>query len=123
VPITTDQANYNGNAPYKSNLTGKYLEKTVSVKELNAANPWGLRHMSGNVWEWVQDYYHKNPEKSLDRRDPMGLSKGADTFGYERVVRGCGWYNGVDYCRSADRGSHSASHPDNSIGFRLVRTL
>lgn len=49
--IDADQANYNynDNSNYCGAMPGVNRNGTVPVDELNAANPWGLRHMTGNV--------------------------------------------------------------------------
>jgi len=56
--ISTRQANYDGNYTYGSGREGVYRGKTVPVGDLDAANRWGLRHMHGNVYEWVEDCWH-----------------------------------------------------------------
>ncbi len=56
------------------------------------ANPFGLHDMSGNNWEWVQDYASADWYAQQVRRpespvvDPQGPSSG-----HERVLRGGGW--------------------------------
>jgi formylglycine-generating enzyme required for sulfatase activity len=115
--ITTDQANYNGNYPYNNNAKGVYRKKTVSVKELDAANPWGLMHMSGNVWEWNQDRYNENYDLS-NTVDPMGATSGSDC-----VIRGGSWYINAQYVRSAYRYRGVVGSRNDLVGFRVVRTL
>ena len=39
--ITTGQANYDGNYPYKNNAKGTFLQRTTAVGSF-APNPWGL---------------------------------------------------------------------------------
>ena len=79
-----------------------------------APNAWGLYDMSGNVYEWCQDWLG-NYGSSVET-DPTGPSSGSD-----RVVRGGSWLNAsARDCRSADRNGR----PDNTlsrIGFRLTR--
>ena len=82
--------------------------------ETRMANPYGLRNMHGNVWEWVQDYWTRELPGG---RDPLVVS------GSSRVIRGGSWGSGVWYLRSANR---SAGYPDgrsDNLGFRLVRNL
>jgi len=119
--LTTEQANYNGNYPYRNNPRGKYLGKTMPVGSY-PPNAWGLYDMHGNVWEWCMDWYGK---KYYDECKNKGIVKnlaGPET-GLCRVLRGGSWYGGGRRCRSAYRAYYG---PDrrfnrfNRIGFRLV---
>ena len=60
-------------------------------------NELGLYNMSGNVWEWCQDWYSNYG--STAQTDPRGTATG-----YERVVRGGGWNNTPSDCRVSRRG-------------------
>jgi formylglycine-generating enzyme required for sulfatase activity len=79
------------------------------------ANAWGLYDMSGNLWEWCNDWYGSYPTNSVT--DPGGASSGSD-----RVVRGGRWGSYARYCRSAERGTSSPGNRNLSIGLRLSRT-
>jgi len=80
-------------------------------------NGFGLHDMSGNVWEWVNDWYGDNYYSTSPSVNPQGPSSGP-----YRVLRGGSWTGSSDYCRASYRGNNS---PDNSVidvGFRVART-
>ncbi|MEM7474216.1 MAG: formylglycine-generating enzyme family protein [Planctomycetota bacterium] len=99
-------------------------------------NPWGLHDMHGNVAEWVLDQYDESGYKLLDgqSKDPLAIP----TTLYPRTVRGGGWKQFPEDCRSsARRGSDEEwkwqdpqiptsiwYHTDAlDVGFRIVRPL
>jgi sulfatase modifying factor 1 len=104
--ISTDQANYNGNFTYGDGEKEVYRNKTTPVGSF-PANAWGLHDMSGNVYQWCQDWYGEYPQK--DVIDPQGPEKGES-----RVLRGGSWIGSPVYCRSAYR---SRIEPDRCYDF------
>jgi formylglycine-generating enzyme required for sulfatase activity len=79
-------------------------------------NDYGLFDMSGNVWEWVSDWYGADYYASSESRDPLGPPQG--TF---RIVRGGSWVNDdVEMLRCAYRHKVPPDTYAYSIGFRIV---
>jgi len=86
----------------------------VGEKEPNA---WGIYGMHGNVWEWCWDWYSSDYYGT--RPDPDTNPTGPTTGG-GRVIRGGGWGQGQQGCRSARR-SGMAPALGLGTGFRVVR--
>jgi formylglycine-generating enzyme len=79
-------------------------------------NGWGLFDMTGNVWEWCQDWYGDYPATAV--QDPVGPDSGAG-----KIRRGGSWMGRGPACRSANR---AYAHPGSrltSTGFRVVREV
>jgi formylglycine-generating enzyme required for sulfatase activity len=115
--ITTDQANFDGNATYGGSAKGQHRQKTVDVGTFQP-NAFGLYEMRGNVWEWLEDCYHDSY-----RGAPTDGSAWTTTDCGRRVVRGGSWSSFPRDLRAADRFRNSPRFRVNGNGFRLARTL
>ena len=110
-----------GNASPKKQAT--YQRKWRGVFTLtdvnsypNGVSLYGVYNMAGNVWEWVDDWYHMNYYRIGRRKNPKGPAKGEF-----KMVRGGSWVNFPDTLRSALR---RWSRPDvrfNDTGFRCAK--
>lgn len=82
-------------------------------------NGYGMFNMTGNVWEWVADYFGPRPAQTrLPLADPTGPARG-----HARVQRGGSYLCHVSYCDRYHVHSRTKNDPDSStghIGFRVA---
>ncbi|MDX2284378.1 MAG: SUMF1/EgtB/PvdO family nonheme iron enzyme [Bacteroidia bacterium] len=81
-------------------------------------NGLGLYDLSGNVWEWCQDWYHSSYTGA-----PADGSAWESPAGSDRVIRGGSWRVNPALCRVARRNAVAPGYRRiNHLGFRLART-
>ncbi|MFM7614157.1 MAG: formylglycine-generating enzyme family protein, partial [Synechococcales cyanobacterium] len=113
--ITHQLVNFDGTTSPHQPSRAACPNGTLDVNQLYP-NPWGLYHIHGNVWEWVEDYWHKN----YSGAPTDGSAWIRDGVSEQRVVRGGSWANRYDRARSSYRSLDSSISHFNSNGFRIA---
>ena len=113
--ISPELANYDGTETYKDSPKGEWRQTTTDVG-IFPANEWGLHDMHGNVWEWVEDDYHRSYKDAPSNGSAWVESDRTKT---NRLLRGGSWNNGPGYCCSAYRNYDSRHVIFFNIGFRV----
>jgi formylglycine-generating enzyme required for sulfatase activity len=89
-------------------------EVTAPVGSFPNGKSWvGALDLSGNVWEWVLDWYGEYPDEPQD--NPTG-----PTHGEHRVLRGGSWKGREVHVHSAIRNINRPNVPNDDSGFRCV---
>src|SRR5207302_1439220 len=116
--ISSNFANYDATQVYTSEKPGTLRGKTVPVDSSEfRPNPWGLWHVSGNTWDWVEDCWHDNYEGA-----PIDGSTWISGDCTRRVLRGGSWESQPRNVRSAARYALKPSARGEWYSFRVTRT-
>ena len=100
--------------PLNANIRGmgdNYRNTSPGGKFPEGASPYGVMDMSGNVWEWTEDWYQPYVGNEYDN----------DFYGEKfKVIKGGSWYSNLDLARPAVWGKAFPDQKKNYIGFRCV---
>lgn len=106
---TSSEAELGKYAWYSANSGGSV--RPTGQKQPNGL---GLYDMTGNVWEWCQDWYGENHYSHGSRKNPLGPATGT-----QRVLRGGAWIFEPAGSRASARYGLSPDSRGDLYGFRL----
>jgi formylglycine-generating enzyme required for sulfatase activity len=110
---TSDQTNLGDYAWYESNSQGKTAQ--IGMKKPNAL---GLYDMSGNMYEWVLDWYGDRYYERSFKKNPQGPDGGI-----YKVLRGGSWNVKLRHLRTTSRFRTKPDNSSSNYGFRCARDV
>lgn len=105
--MTTEVGTYNG-------VNVLTTPDGIKIKTHDAKSPCGAYDMSGNVWEWVSDWFSNEYENT--RTDPQGPASGL-----KKVAKGGCYDSLADGVRVAERMALNPENADAYTGFRIAK--
>lgn len=129
-PVSHEHAHTNhwqGEFPIHNDNEDGY-ESTAPVGSF-PANDYGLYDISGNVWEWVSDWYHPQSYELVGNDNPTGVKR-TDSFDpnepglAKRSIRGGSFLCSENYCSGFRVSARMPADPEtatNHTGFRCVK--
>ena len=115
---------WQGEFPYENAVDDGY--KTSSPVKIFPPNAYGLYDMSGNVWEWCQDWYRPDYYQFASKRNPFGPINSFDPQEPnipKRVQRGGSFMCSDTYCIGYRVSARMKGDPKSATfhcGFRCV---
>jgi len=121
----TDGRTYPWGNDEATSTRANYDREWVNEKTLYAVgslpggdSPYGIKDMSGNAREWVQDWYDPDYYQNAPTTNPQGPDKGI-----VRVIRGGSWHSPLADITATARGRGGFALQTHGTGFRCVRGL
>lgn len=109
--IKTRSSNYSGSDSLDLVAIYNGTNQTWKVGT-KISNELGIYDMSGNVWEWCQDWYNK-----YSKSENSNIETNSNLV---KVIRGGCWYSLANTCRPTSRSANYILSKSDAIGFRLV---
>ena len=105
-------------ANFASGARFSYSQVLMPVQSYERGkSPYGLYHMAGNVWEWVQDWYNTNYYEVSPEQNPQGPEQGQF-----KVLRGGSWSDLPKYLRPSGSFKLPPETPNSYVGFRCANS-
>ena len=109
--------NPSASRPQETARTSLPIKAGAFAVDSPPANGYGIHHLAGNVWEWVNDWHDESYYRTSPAENPLGPLKGL-----RKSVRGGSWYNNVWYTQPGMRFQLAPHVKLNSLGFRCARS-
>ena len=109
--------NPSASRPQETARTSLSIKAGAFAVDSPPANGYGIHHLAGNVWEWVNDWHDESYYRTSPAENPLGPLKGL-----RKSVRGGSWYNNVWYTQPGMRFQLAPHVKLNSLGFRCARS-
>jgi formylglycine-generating enzyme required for sulfatase activity len=97
------------------NFLGCFGHTTSVTNYVTGNSPYGLTDMSGNIFQWVNDFYDQNYYDSMPASNPTGPGSG-DTH----VIRGSSFESDASQTPAGVRHFGAAAYHHYDLGFRCV---
>lgn len=114
----------------KSCGLGNSPKGATQPAESRPAYRYGLRHMAGNHFEWVNDWYSASYAQcgmQCRGQDPKGPCDGAENCpgAIKRVIRGGSWWWPAEFARGSNRRAHIPLNDPvyHHYGFRCAKSV
>jgi formylglycine-generating enzyme required for sulfatase activity len=110
---------WQGEFPHQD--TGDDGYTAVAPGEAFPPNGYGLFSITGNAWEWCNDWFHPRYHVTATTLDPIGPPQGTG-----KVMKGGSYLCHRSYCNRYRVAARTSNTPDSSttnISFRCVRDL
>lgn len=117
--VLNDMGWFSGNSRWNSGILASHMSGE------KRCNQFGLCDMHGNVAEWCEDVFDPEFYQKETALVPDPVCRTSSSEQLLHVVRGGGWFDVAEDCRSASRRGAGSNWPPGGmkIGFRPVSLL
>ena len=107
------------NANYRDKACGRVRDTTPVTSFANGVSDYGVYNMSGNVWEWVKDWYSPAYYLNSPPINPTGPEHAV--VGIYYIKRGGSFRDEGQKLRTTNREKNDPTNYGSNLGFRCVR--